>query len=66
MNFYSYKGVETLGNESAGSEGKHITKDLKTLKGVINRMKSLNYEHFKVYSFTNFYKNSTFKLLYEQ
>lgn len=64
--FYCYKGTESLENEHCGSDGKHIIKDLKTVRGVINRMNNLRYEHYKIYSYTNFYKRSTFKLLYQQ
>lgn len=54
-----------------GNNGSWIINDLKTLKGVKNRIlknnmlmnKNNNYVKFEVYSYTNLYNDSTFNLL---
>ena len=66
MNFYVYNSVVPLGKESLGSEGKHIWRDLKTLKGAIRRAESYGYTEFSIYSFTNVYDDETFKLRYKR
>jgi hypothetical protein len=53
-------------DETLGSHGKHIFRDLKTKRGVINRMLSYKYEHFSIYTFVNFYDDKSFKLVYKQ
>lgn len=61
MQFYVYKGDAKLGSEGLGTEGRHIWRDLKTLRGAINRAKRyMPGETFTVYSFRNFYDDSTF------
>jgi hypothetical protein len=61
MNFYVYKGDAKLGEEGLGSSGRHIWRDLKTLRGAINRAKRMMpNQSFKVYSFNNFYDDSTY------
>ena len=63
MNYYVYNELVTLGKESCDTQGKMIIRDLKTLQGVINRAKSVFADTgFMVYSFTNFYNDSTFTL----
>ena len=65
--FYAYKGIKPLGQEGLGSEGRMIVRDLKTVKGVINRIPSTWYdEGFSIYSFTNFYRDSTFNLEFKR
>jgi hypothetical protein len=65
--FYCYKGLHDLGSEPCGTEGRHIFHNLKTLRGAINRVnKWYKYGHFKIYSFTNFYDDKTFKLVYQK
>lgn len=65
--FYCYKGNYNLGSEPLGTEGRHIFEDLQTLRGAINRIKKwYHYEHFRIYSYSNFYDDKTFKLIYEQ
>lgn len=66
MKFYIYNENVPLGSESLGSQGKMIIEDLKTLKGAINRAKRSGYTHFRIYTFSNFYDDSTFKEVYKQ
>jgi len=66
QNFYVYKGISELGQESLGTEGKHIWRDLKTLRGAIRRMRLYGYESFRIYTFSNFYDDKTFKLVYKR
>lgn len=65
MNYYAYitdtPFEVSLKDEPLGSDGRQVAKDLRTLRGMINRMKRLYpRESFKVYSFTNLYKPSSF------
>lgn len=61
MNFYAYKGKHALGNEPLGTDNKMIIKDLKSVRGAIKRCKSMWGQNFKLYSYTEFYNNHTFK-----
>ena len=69
MNFYSYT-TETpntpgLSDEPLGSGGRFIDRDLKTVRGAVNRMKKVSSgKSFKVFSFTNFYDDKTFRLVH--
>jgi hypothetical protein len=69
MNFYSYT-TETpntpgLSDEPLGSSGRSIDRDLKTVRGAVNRMKrTWPDKSFKVFSFTNFYDDKTFRLVH--
>jgi len=69
MNFYSYT-TETpntpgLADEPLGSGGRFIDRDLKTVRGAVNRMKQTwPDKSFKVFSFTNFYDDKTFRLVH--
>jgi len=69
MNFYSYT-TETpntpgLADEPLGSGGRSIVRDLKTVRGAVNRMKQTwPDKSFKVFSFTNFYDDKTFRLVH--
>jgi len=61
MQFYLYKGEHELGSEPCGTDGKMIIRDLKTLRGAINRGKrAWPGQTFTVHSFGKFYDNSTF------
>lgn len=65
--YYAYKGDAELGSEPCGTEGRHVWEDLKTTKGAVRRMQGLyGNKSFKIYSFTDFYDNKTFKLIYKQ
>jgi len=67
LNYYVYNQIVPLGQESCGTSGKMIIRDLKTLKGVIRRANSVySKTGFMVYTFTNFYSDSTFTLQYTQ
>ncbi len=66
MNWYIYKGNFPLGEEPVGSDGRLIFRDLKTIRGVMNRIRNvLGDVPCRVYSFTNFYDNRTFSLRME-
>lgn len=62
--YYCYNQDVPLGEERLGTLGKMIIRDLKTLNGVIRRCHRLGWKNFKVYTFTNFYDNRTFKEVY--
>jgi hypothetical protein len=62
MKFYSIKNA-TLENEPFGTFGRSLD-ELKTLKGVINRLKVAGWEKYSIYTYTNFYDNKTFRLVY--
>ena len=67
--FYSYLTTtpDALGmtDEPVGSGGRSIDRDLKTLRGVVNRLKKAwPGKSFKVFSFTNFYDDQTFRLVH--
>ena len=48
--------------EPLGSGGRSIDRDLKTLRGVVNRLKkSWPGKSFKVFTFTNFYDDKGFR-----
>jgi hypothetical protein len=59
--YYVYAGTADLGKEPLGTSGKSIWHDLKTNKGAYRRALKLYGANFRLYSFTNFYDNSTFK-----
>ena len=66
MEFYCYitKTPEAPGLSDAlvAGDGRTIHRDLKTVRGVVNRMRRLwPGKSFKVFSFTNFYDNKTFR-----
>ena len=63
--FYSYKGNAPLGKEKLGTEGRSLD-ELKTVKGVKNRLLKAGWVEFKIYSYTNFYNDSTFRLVHRQ
>ena len=62
MGFYAYLGNDELGSEPLGSGNKMIIPDLKTARGAIRRCnKYWSGKEFRVYSFTDFYDESTYK-----
>lgn len=69
MEFYAYitlnPGCESMNDEPLGSMGRMIIREYKTVRGAVNKCKRLwEGKSFKVYSFTNFYDDKTFKLKY--
>jgi hypothetical protein len=62
MNFYVYRGHYPLGSEPLGTMGKSVWHDLKTQRGAIQRANRLyGLGGYKLYAFTNFYNNDTFR-----
>jgi len=62
MQFYSFVSenpyVEGMIDEPVGTGGRSIDRDLRTLRGVVNRLKKAwPGKSFKVFTFTNFYDN---------
>jgi hypothetical protein len=69
MQFYSYvtetPNTSCPTDEPLGSGGRSIDRDLKTVRGVVNRMKQTwPDKSFKVFSFTNFFDDKTFRLVH--
>lgn len=67
--FYSYftttPSSPGMTDEPIGSDGRFIDRDLKTVRGVVNRIKRARPgKSFKVFSFTNFYDDKTFRLVH--
>ena len=67
--FYTYLTDEPQApgmlDEPIGSDGRFIDRDLKTVRGVVNRIKRARPgKSFKVFSFTNFYDDRTFRLVH--
>jgi len=67
--FYSYltttPNTPGLADEPLGSGGRFIDRDLKTVRGVVNRIqRRYPDKSFKVFSFTNFYDDQTFRLVH--
>ena len=69
MQFYSYV-TETPNaphqtDEPFGTSGRSIDRDLKTVRGVVRRLeRAWPGKSFKVFSFTNFYDDKTFRLVH--
>ena len=61
MGFYAYKGNYNLGSEPLGTFDRLIRKDIKTVNGIKKICKRVFGDVYRVYFFTNFYDNSTFK-----
>lgn len=67
MKFYAYKGNAPLGTESLGTDGRDIFYNLKTVRGVVNRItKWYKWETFTIYSFDNFYDDKTFRKVFSR
>ena len=69
MQFYSYttETPDAPGQTDApiGSSGRSIDRDLKTVRGVVRRLeRAWPGKSFKVFSFTNFYDDNTFRLVH--
>lgn len=69
MQFYSFVSenpyFEGMIDEPLGTAGRSIDRDLKTLRGVVNRLKrAWPGKSFKVFRFTNFYDDKTFRLVH--
>ncbi len=62
MNFYVYNKNIPLGQEQCGTEGRHVLENC-TIRKVTNLINRLQYKHYSIYSFTNFYDDKTFKLI---
>jgi len=60
MNFYAYIPRED-GKEPCGTANKFLSREYKTLRNFI-KFRLGNDSRFRIYSFTNFYDDSTFKL----
>lgn len=61
MNFYAYKGTHELGQEPLGSDNRMIWRDLKTTRSPLKRCRELWGNDFRLFTFTNFYDNATFR-----
>lgn len=66
MYFYAYNTARPLGLEKLGSDGKVIWRDLKTMRGVLNRLRRLGWTQWSLYTFTNFYDDKTFTLVHRE
>ena len=69
MQYFSYitnnPDAPGMTDEGLGTEGKSIDRDLKTLRGVRNRLRKVwGGKSYKIFTFTNFYDNSTFRLVH--
>ena len=71
MNFYAYFvsgeiNDKTFTDEPLGTDNRMIWKDLKTVHGAVSRIQEYlkaQEKGWKIFSFTNFYDNKTFKLV---
>ena len=63
MNYYMYDRDVELGTERLGTLGRHIDKEHNTPNYLIRTATKFNYSQYRIYSFTNFYDDSTFKLV---
>ena len=66
MQYYSYVTENPCSpnwiDEPVGGDGRSIDRDLKTLRGVVNRLKKAwPGKSFKVFTFTNIYDQKTFR-----
>lgn len=63
MKFYAYKGDYEIGHEPCGTEGK-LMFELKTTRGAIKRVRGIfKSSPFKLYTYTNFYDDNTFRVV---
>lgn len=66
MQFYAYIPRED-GSEPVGTENQMIIRDLKTIRGAINRIKKIsrwNDKGFKLFSYVNLYNSATHTLVH--
>jgi len=61
MPFYAYAGFEPLGREGLGTENRSIWEDLRTDLGALRRAQKRYPQGFRLYRYTNFYDDKTFK-----
>jgi len=62
MNIYAYAGDKELGKEDLGTSNKLMFKDLISIRAILRRCtKTFGGNNFRVYSYTNFYDNKTFR-----
>ena len=71
MQFYSYVTetpfADGQSDEPLGTSGRSIDRDLRTLRGVVRRLqKAWPGKSFKVFTFTNFYDDRTFRLVHRE
>lgn len=68
MNLYAYvtkSPTADMSDEPLGTAKRWIFRDRKTTESVVRKMRALYpSESFKVYRFTEFYRDDTFKLVY--
>ena len=67
--FYSYitdnPDAPGMTDEGFGTIQRFIDRDLKTIRGVVNRIKRVRPgKSFKVFAFTNFHDDRTFRLVH--
>ena len=66
MQYYAYIPRED-GTEPMGTENRLIIKDLKTSRGALRRcLRAFGDKPFNLYTFTNFYSDATFTLIYRR
>ena len=58
--FYAYAGDHKFGEEPLGTSGKIIF-ELQTMAGARRRARSMLGEAYRLYTYTNFYNDETFK-----
>ena len=69
MQFYSYTTdtpyIEGMADEPVGTLDRRIDCDLRTIRGVVNRLKKVwPGRSFKVFAFSNFYDDRTFRQVF--
>jgi len=65
LNFYYFEGNFELGNEPLGTFHKGLFHDLTTVRGAINRIRSLGWKHFTIFQYSNLYDETTFRKVYQ-
>ena len=58
--YYAFKGNYDLGNEPCGTSGKMLF-ELKTDRGAHARVATVYGTEYRLFTYTNFYDNKTFK-----
>ena len=69
MQYYAYitdtPAAPNMTDDRIGGDGRLICRDLRTVKGVVRRAtRSWPDRSFKVFAFTNFYDDRTFRLVH--